>query len=165
MPDEDKHLKLVLEHAQNKVNSYLKKHGRYVDEKEAVYVIYARNMLEGGMIIDLIDKGLLRELKFHEYRFIPDSSGKMTLGFHFIMAKQYGDNLSEASIRGTNKIAKEGKSPTNKTKYGYELEGRYYRPDEDNFAVLKEGLQLIADGVSLLKASKHINEKGFSVSR
>lgn len=238
MSDEDKYLKLVLEHARNKVNSYLKTHGKYVDEKEAVYVIYARrstkdnerqersipdqiedcqailedldgkpkpvkifkekesakisgkrpkfdemiqgikegkwnsivswhpnrlarNMLEGGMIIDLIDKGLLRELKFHEYRFIPDSSGKMTLGFHFIMAKQYSDNLSEASTRGTNKIAKEGKSPTNKAKYGYKLEGRYYRPDGSNFAVLKEGLQLIADGISLIKASKHINEKGF----
>lgn len=238
MPEEDKHLKLVLEHARNKVNQYLKTHGKYVDEKEAVYVIYARrstkdnerqersipdqiedcqailedlegkpkpvkifkekesakisskrpkfdemiqgikegkwnsivswhpnrlarNMLEGGMIIDLIDKGLLRELKFHEYRFIPDSSGKMTLGFHFIMAKQYSDNLSEASTRGTNKIAKEGKSPTNKAKYGYKLVGRYYRPDGDNFAILKEGLQLVADGISLINASKHINQKGF----
>lgn len=238
MSDQDKYLKLLLEHAQNKVNQHLKANGKYVDEKEAVYVIYARrstkdnerqersipdqledcqailaelegkpkpvkifkekesakvsgqrpqfdemiqgikdgrwnsivswhpnrlarNMLEGGMIIDLIDKGLLRELKFHQYRFIPDSSGKMTLGFHFIMAKQYSDNLSEASTRGTNKIAKQGKSPTNKPKYGYKLEGRYYRPDGNNFNILKEGLKLIADGIALVKVSKHINEKGF----
>lgn len=238
MLNQDKYLKLLLEHAQNKVNQHLKANGKYVDEKEAVYVIYARrstkdnerqersipdqledcqnilkeidgspkpvkifkekesakvsgqrpqfdemiqgikdkkwnsivswhpnrlarNMLEGGMIIDLIDKGLLRELKFHQYRFIPDSSGKMTLGFHFIMAKQYSDNLSESSSRGTKKLAKQGKSPTNKPKYGYKLEGRYYRPDGDNFAILKEGLQLIADGIALVKVSKHINEKGF----
>lgn len=238
MPDQDKYLKLVLEHAQNKVNQHLKANGKYVDEKEAVYVIYARrstkdnerqersipdqledcqqilkeldgspkpvkifkekesakvsgqrpqfdemiqgikdgrwnsivswhpnrlarNMLEGGMIIDLIDKGLLKDLRFHQYRFIPDSSGKMTLGFHFIMAKQYSDNLSEASTRGTNKIAKQGKSPTNKPKYGYKLEGRYYRPDGNNFNILKEGLQLIADGIALVNVSKHINEKGF----
>ena len=42
MPDQDKYLKLVLEHAQNKVNQHLKANGKYVDEKEAVYVIYAR---------------------------------------------------------------------------------------------------------------------------
>lgn len=121
----------------------------------------ARNMLEGGMIIDLIDKGLLKDLLFHQYRFIPDSSGKMTLGFHFIMAKQYSDNLSESSTRGTKKIAKEGKAPTGKPKYGYNLVGRYYRKDGRNFTLMQEATQMAIDGISLVKVAKYLNDEGF----
>ncbi len=46
-------------------------------------------MLEGGEIIDLIDQGIIKDLKFKTHFFTKDANGKMLLGMTFVLSKQY----------------------------------------------------------------------------
>jgi site-specific DNA recombinase len=43
----------------------------------------ARNMLEGGTIIDMLDQEILKDLKFVSHHFTNDPNGKMLLGMAF----------------------------------------------------------------------------------
>lgn len=54
----------------------------------------ARNAVDGGQIINLIDKGKLHSLKFPTYWFEPSSQGLFMLQIAFGQAKYYIDNLS-----------------------------------------------------------------------
>ncbi len=54
----------------------------------------ARNMLEGGEIIDMVDSETLKDLKFVTHHFTKDANGKMLLGMAFVLSKQYSDKLS-----------------------------------------------------------------------
>ncbi len=59
----------------------------------------ARNMLESGKIIDLLDNGIICDLKFPMVAFTSDASGKnVLLGMMFVMSKQYSEHLSERSV-------------------------------------------------------------------
>src|SRR4051812_24781453 len=55
----------------------------------------ARNMIDGGRIIELMDRKVIKEIKTHEKVFlnIPDDKFMMTLNFG--IAKKYVDELSE----------------------------------------------------------------------
>ncbi len=79
-----------------------------------------------------------------------------------VLAKQYSDNLSAVSQRGSINIAKEGKSPTNKPKYGYIInEGRYFRPDGINFYLLKQAFKLALDRTPLDQIADYLNENNY----
>jgi len=45
----------------------------------------ARNMLEGGMLIDMIDEEIIKDLKFVTHHFTKDANGKMLLGMAFVL--------------------------------------------------------------------------------
>lgn len=108
----------------------------------------ARNMLEAGEIIDLIDNEIIKDLQSPTFHFDNDSSGKMMLGMLFVFAKQYSEHLSEAVLRGNAHNLKEGKSAgTPKWGYTRDNDGRY-KPDE-NFDLIKEGWEMRANGASL----------------
>ena len=49
----------------------------------------ARNMGEGGQIIELVDSGEIKDLKFCTQQFSKDANGKMLLGLAFVLSKQY----------------------------------------------------------------------------
>lgn len=57
----------------------------------------ARNMVEAGKIIDMLDKGQMKDLRFHSHQFDNSSNGKMMLGMLFVFAKHYSDDLSDRS--------------------------------------------------------------------
>lgn len=122
----------------------------------------ARNMKEGGEIIDLLDKGILADLKFKQYTFVNDTNGIMTLGIQFVLAKQYSDNLSAVSQRGSGNIAHEGKSPTNRPKYGYKIVKRFFRPDGNNFHFLKESFEMAIQKYSLEEIADYLNRMNFT---
>lgn len=108
----------------------------------------ARNMLEAGEIIDLIDNGIIKDLQSPTFHFDNDSSGKMMLGMLFVFAKQYSEHLSESVLRGNANNLKEGKSAgTPKWGYTRSSDGRY-KPDE-NFDFIKEGWEMRANGANL----------------
>lgn len=108
----------------------------------------ARNMLEAGEIIDLIDNGIIKDLQSPTFHFDNDSSGKMMLGMLFVFAKQYSEHLSESVLRGNAHNLKEGKSAgTPKWGYTRDNDGRY-KPDE-NFDYIKDGWEMRANGASL----------------
>ena len=55
----------------------------------------ARNMLEGGTLIDMVDQEQIKDLKFVTHHFTSDANGKMLLGMAFVLSKQYSDKLSQ----------------------------------------------------------------------
>lgn len=78
----------------------------------------ARNSVDGGLIIYLLDSGIIKDLKFANFSFENSSQGKFMLQIMFGYSKYYVDNLSENVKRGNRaKIAK-GWRP-NKVPVGY----------------------------------------------
>jgi DNA invertase Pin-like site-specific DNA recombinase len=60
----------------------------------------ARNSIDGGHVVYLLDQGLLRDLKFATYTFENNSQGKFMLSIMFGQSKYYSDALSENVKRG-----------------------------------------------------------------
>ena len=60
----------------------------------------ARNALDGGRVIHLLDTGKLVDLKFPTYTFENTSQGKFMLAIMFGQSKYYVDALSENIRRG-----------------------------------------------------------------
>lgn len=119
----------------------------------------ARNMLEGGEIIDLIDQGIIQDLKFKTHYFTKDANGLMLLGMAFVLSKQYSDDLSQKVTRGVRSRFKEGK--TSIPKHGYINEGGVYKPDGKNFDLICEAWQLRLQGQSLEYIASYMNKNSF----
>jgi site-specific DNA recombinase len=68
----------------------------------------ARNALDGGQIIDLIDEGKIRDLKFCNFWFEATAQGKLMLNLAFGQSKYYSDNLSVNVRRGQRQKTLEG---------------------------------------------------------
>jgi DNA invertase Pin-like site-specific DNA recombinase len=68
----------------------------------------ARNSLDGGRIIYLIDTGKIRTLRFPLMDFDPSATGKFMLAIMFGQSKYYVDNLSENIKRGQRQKLKNG---------------------------------------------------------
>lgn len=119
----------------------------------------ARNMREGGEIIDMIDEGVLKDLKFVTHTFTNDANGKMLLGMAFVLSKQYSDDLSQKVTRGVRRNLAEGKTPT--PKHGYINEDKIYRPDGRNFELMCEAWQIRMGGESLEVIAGHMNKSGY----
>src|SRR5258708_6057334 len=67
----------------------------------------ARNSVDGGRIIYLLDKNVIKDLKFSTFTFENNSQGKFMLSIIFGYSKYYVDSLSENAKRGNRaKIAR-----------------------------------------------------------
>lgn len=66
----------------------------------------ARNSIDGGKIIYLLDTGQLKDLKFPTFWFQNTPQGKFMLNIAFGQSKYYVDNLSENVKRGLHFKAK-----------------------------------------------------------
>jgi site-specific DNA recombinase len=97
----------------------------------------ARNMKEGGEVIDMIDDDFIKDMKFVTHHFSKDANGKMLLGMAFVLSKQYSDNLSQNVTRGVRKNFEEGKTPIPKHGYTRDEDG-LYRPDTEKFSLICE---------------------------
>ena len=60
----------------------------------------ARNSVDGGKIIYLLDRGIIKDLKFPTYRLDNNAQGKFMLSIAFGQSKYYIDALSENIRRG-----------------------------------------------------------------
>src|SRR5579863_4856599 len=60
----------------------------------------ARNSLDGGLVIHLLDGDKLKDLKFPAYSFENNPQGKFMLQIMFGYSKYYVDNLSQNVKRG-----------------------------------------------------------------
>lgn len=120
----------------------------------------ARNMREGGEVIDMIDEEEIKDLKFVTHHFSKDANGKMLLGMSFVLSKQYSDDLSQKVTRGVRNRFKEGKTPT--PKHGYLNEAGIYKPDCKNFELICTAWELRAKGESLEDITKFMNDNGYS---
>ncbi len=71
----------------------------------------ARNSIDGGRIIFLLDMEKLKTLKFPTFRFEPDPQGKFMLNIMFGQSKYYVDSLSENTKRGLREKVRRGEYP------------------------------------------------------
>lgn len=122
----------------------------------------ARNMLEAGEIIDLLDRNTIKDLKFAAHTFANDSSGKMLLGMVFVLAKQYSDQLSTDVMRGNRKSIESG-AYINKSKHGYVKDtDQRLRPDGNNYALMKEAFRKRLQGETLETIAQYLNESSYT---
>ncbi len=121
----------------------------------------ARNSVDGGRVIYLVDTGKIRSLKFPTFWFEATPQGKFMLSVAFGQAKYYTDNLRENILRGIRQKIRRGELSA-KAPLGYFNEPRLrtIEPDKKTFNKVKEVLRAFATGNYTLTA---IQSKMFSL--
>ena len=71
----------------------------------------ARNSVDGGKIIHMVDRGLIRSLKFPTHWFEPTPQGLFMLNIAFGQSKYFSDNLRENVKRGQRQKLRNGVWP------------------------------------------------------
>lgn len=71
----------------------------------------ARNAVDAGIIIDLLDRGKLRDLKFDSYKFENTPEGKWMLNIVLSQSKYFVDKLSKDVKRGMQSKLEKGHFP------------------------------------------------------
>lgn len=122
----------------------------------------ARNMKEAGEVIDLLDKQVIKDLKFVAYTHTNDASGMMLLGITFVLAKQYSDQLRDVVNRSIRRSIEEG-TYINKAKHGYKKDrNQYLRPDDRNFTLIVEAFQMRLKGIILDEIAEYLNDNNYT---
>lgn len=121
----------------------------------------ARNMVEGGELIDFADQGIVK-LKYTNFHFEPTASGKMMLGIWFVFSKQYSDKLSE-DVTSANKRKFEKGETLGDIKHGYTRDDKNrWIPDGDNYELIKKAFLIkIEEGWSDERIAEWLNLNGF----
>jgi site-specific DNA recombinase len=109
----------------------------------------ARNSIDGGQIIYLLDRGVLKDLKFSTYTFENNSQGKFMLQIMFGQSKYYSDALSENIKRGNQTKREKGWLP-GRAPLGYRNcpTTRTILPHPDHFPLVRRVFELFLDGHS-----------------
>ncbi len=117
----------------------------------------ARNSIDGGKIIYLLDTGKLVDLKFPSFWFENSPQGKFVLNIAFGQSKYYVDNLSENVKRGQRQQLRKGVLPARSPKgYVYnDLEAKH-EIDPIKSKVLKKAFENYADGASQTEIAKFL---------
>jgi DNA invertase Pin-like site-specific DNA recombinase len=107
----------------------------------------ARNSVDGGRAIYLLDAGKLKDLKFATFTFENTPSGKFMLSILFGQSKYYSDALSENVRRGIRTKIENGWLP-NMAKIGYlnDPATRTIVADPERFPLLRELWELMLTG-------------------
>jgi len=106
----------------------------------------ARNSVDGGKIIYLVDTGVISEMKFPTFWFDSTPQGKFMLSIAFSQSKYYVDNLSENIKRGHRNKVKDGIWPQ-MSPLGYvNVKGAGIVPDENIAPLIKKTFEAYATG-------------------
>ncbi len=107
----------------------------------------ARNSIDGGKIIYLLDRGKLLSLKFPSFWFENTPQGRFMLNIAFGEAKYFVDNLSVNVKRGIRQKLRNGVYP-NKAPIGYlnEPRKRTIEIDPKTAPIVKKAFQLFSTG-------------------
>jgi DNA invertase Pin-like site-specific DNA recombinase len=120
----------------------------------------ARNMLEGGELINHVDEWLI-DLKYTNFHFENNASGKMMLGIWFVFSKQYSDKLSEDITRWNKTTVSKGKGMWRYFPwYQINKEG-FHEPHPVNFRLMKEAFMRKLDGETDEKIGNFLNANGY----
>ena len=111
----------------------------------------ARNSIDGGKIIYLLDTGKLAALKFPTFRFESDPQGKFMLNIMFGQSKYYVDSLSENTKRGLREKIRRGEFP-GAAPIGYLNDYRTKKiiVDRERAPLVKEAFERYATGTVTL---------------
>ncbi len=112
----------------------------------------ARNSVDGGRLIFLLDTGKLASLKFPTFWFEPTPQGKFMLNIAFGQSKYYVDSLSENTKRGLHQKVRRGEYPSF-APIGYINDSRNKTiiVDRKKAKIIKEVFELYAKGNSRLE--------------
>ena len=112
----------------------------------------ARNSVDGGRIIYLLDCGRISGLKFPQFWFEPTPQGKFMLNIAFGQSKYYVDSLSENTKRGLRQKVRRGEYPSF-APIGYINDSRTKTiiVDRKKAKIIKEVFELYAKGNSRLE--------------
>jgi DNA invertase Pin-like site-specific DNA recombinase len=107
----------------------------------------ARNSIDGGRIIYLVDTAKITALKFPTFWFDPTPQGKFMLSIAFGQSKYYVDNLSENIKRGFRQKLRNGIWP-GYAPIGYlnDKNTRTIFPDKDRVVFIRKIFELYATG-------------------
>ena len=107
----------------------------------------ARNSVDGGKIIYLVDTGKIVDLRFPTYRFDNSAQGKFMLSIAFGQSKYYVDNLSENVKRGLREKLRRGEWP-GWAPVGYlnDYKKHTLYPDPEKTPFIKKMFELYATG-------------------
>jgi site-specific DNA recombinase len=111
----------------------------------------ARNSVDGGHIIYLLDQSRLVALKFPTFWFENTSQGKFMLSMAFSQSKYYVDNLSENTKRGLRQKVRRGEFPS-KAPVGYinDVRTKSIAIDKRRAPYVVEAFEMYARGGSRL---------------
>lgn len=112
----------------------------------------ARNSIDGGQIVYLLDSAKLGTLKFPSFWFENTSQGKFMLSIAFGQSKYYVDNLSENTKRGLRQKVRRGERP-GLAPVGYinDTRSKTVVVDKRRAPVVVEAFKLYAKGDSRLE--------------
>ena len=122
----------------------------------------ARNSVDGGRIVYLVDTGKIRDLKFPTFRFEPSAHGKFMLNIAFCQSKYYVDNLSENIKRGNRQKLRNGIWP-NRPPAGYfnDRNARSIVVHAEKAVLVRKAFELYATGkYPLYEVRKRMHELG-----
>ena len=107
----------------------------------------ARNSIDGGQIIYLLDQGMLKDLKFATQSFENNPQGKFMLSITFGYSKYYVDSLSENVKRGNRAKIERGWRP-NQAPLGYrnDKETKTIVKDPAHFPLIRNMFELMLTG-------------------
>gem|GEM_PF-213373 len=113
----------------------------------------ARNSVDGGKIIYLIDINRIASLRFPQFWFEPTPQGKFMLQVAFGQSKYFSDNLVENVKRGIRQKIRRGEWLT-LAPLGYvnNLKTRNIEPDKVKSRVIKRAFEEYATGTYTLKS-------------
>ncbi|MCD6413702.1 MAG: recombinase family protein, partial [Elusimicrobia bacterium] len=113
----------------------------------------ARNSVDGGQIIYLIDTGKISSLRFPTFWFEPTPQGLFMLQVAFGQSKYYSDNLSENVKRGIRQKLRRGEWPT-LAPFGYvnNPKTRNIEPDPVKARIIKKIFDEFAQGKHTLQS-------------
>ena len=112
----------------------------------------ARNSIDGGQIVYLLDQTCLNSLKFPSFWFENTSQGKFMLSIAFGQSKYYVDNLSENTKRGLRQKVRRGEMP-GRAPLGYinDIRTKTVTVDKRRSPFVVEVFELYAKGESRLQ--------------
>ena len=112
----------------------------------------ARNSVDGGRLIFLLDTGKLAGLKLPTFWFEPTPQGKFMLNIAFGQSKYYVDSLSENTKRGLRQKVKRGEYPS-VAPIGYinDVRTKSVVVDKKKARIIREAFELYAKGNSRLE--------------
>src|SRR3990167_4969717 len=107
----------------------------------------ARNSIDGGKVIYLVDTGKLKDLKFPTFWFDNTPQGKFMLSIAFGQSKYYVDNLSENVKRGMRHKVRLGIWPM-KAPLGFinDSNTKTIQIDSERSKIIKKAFEMFADG-------------------
>jgi len=113
----------------------------------------ARNSVDGGKIIYLIDINRIATLRFPQFWFEPTPQGKFMLQVAFGQSKYFSDNLVENVKRGIRQKIRRGEWIT-LAPFGYvnNLKTKNIEPDKVKSRIIKRAFEEYATGTYTLKS-------------